>query len=83
MPVRESEEREIMEDIDDNPLERPIPCKERRLRNSTWSVSGSARLISAVVDKRERSSSLGKGVFIKLSNVRKLEDGARMAIWRA
>lgn len=76
MSVRERDDREVMEDIDDNPFEKPTPCKERRLRNGTWSVSGSVKLISALVDTRYIYFSLVKGVFISSSNICKLEDGA-------
>jgi hypothetical protein len=75
--MRESVERAIMEESNDNPFEKPIPCNDRRRRNGARRVSGSTRLISSVVvDKRESSSNLGNGLFIGLSNMRKLEDGA-------
>ena len=77
MCVRESVERAIMEESNDNPLGRPIPCNARLRRKGARSVSGSTGLSSSVVvDKRERSPSLGKGLFIGLSKIRKLEDGA-------
>jgi hypothetical protein len=77
MCVRESAERAIMEESNDNPLGRPIPCNERWRRNGARSVSGSTGQISSVVvDERESSPSLGKGLFIGSSKIYKLEDGA-------
>ena len=79
MCVRESVERAAVEEINDNPFGRLMPCNERRCSFGAWSNSGNAWLISSesvVVDKRERSPSLGKSLFIGLSHIRNFEDGA-------
>ena len=85
MCVRESVERAVVEERDGNPFGRPIPCNARRCKNGARNVSlaGSTRLISSVVvDVRERSPNLGKGLFISSSHIHKLEDGALRATQR-
>jgi hypothetical protein len=77
MRVRESVERAVVKERDDNPFGRPMLCNE--MWRGAWSNSGVTRLISSesvVVDERERYSSLGKSLFIGSSHICKLDDGA-------